>query len=471
MHNSKTMFEYKKVDFFTKFFQNHPDFNVKEEFSEKTEKRGGKKYISGKIEVKDTIHPILLEIEIPLEFPHKKLRFWTKSLFGYPHLIPDLKRGEESRGSWFCLNTPFAETPEEQLNQEILRLREWIGKQLNNELPACITDPDTQLALKIITAYEWENPEEVNEVSQNAIISFMGDWNKYPNNFKEKKGFFHCIKTPGDKYFIFNEEKPYTKDTIPYLIEDSSPEDFTILRDFIKLKAFYNWDSEKCEHLFPGLGLDRDITFFCSNHQEDLDEETALSLIKEIQNEIDQEETFLPVDSFSQRIFGRYRNIELKPVPPSHKKLIREALKDIEKEVKENKGLKGERDTYDSFFEDPEDEGRQAEIDQWVEHDQYIEKYCLVGFPEGEKLFWVVLYTNPASKKSDQTSYNIKVKDITIDKINKYPLDFTTTQNVTPKIFFGRGALCSQIADKKNCLNWIRSYRFKSSRFISSWRS
>ena len=67
--------------------------------------------------------------------------FLAKSLSGYPHLIHN---GKIEYGDWFCLNTPFAETPEEQLNQEITRLKEWISHQMREDLPAIIKDANVK---------------------------------------------------------------------------------------------------------------------------------------------------------------------------------------------------------------------------------------------------------------------------------------------------------------------------------------
>jgi hypothetical protein len=107
------MFDYKEASFYTSFFQNHPDFRVIEEFKESEDKEEKNFYV-GRVEVLDTIHPLELRVEIPNSFPHQKLTFRTKSLFGYPHLIYNPRRDPkaEKYGSWFCLNTPFAETAE-----------------------------------------------------------------------------------------------------------------------------------------------------------------------------------------------------------------------------------------------------------------------------------------------------------------------------------------------------------------------
>ena len=100
------MFEYKEASFYTSYFKNHPDFELVEEFKE-LEDQGEKNNYVGIIEVLDTIHPLLLRVEIPKSFSHQKLTFRTKSISGYPHLIhqsPSIDPNVD-KGDWFCLNT------------------------------------------------------------------------------------------------------------------------------------------------------------------------------------------------------------------------------------------------------------------------------------------------------------------------------------------------------------------------------
>lgn len=94
---------YQSADFYTDYFKKVKNIELKTPFSESKEERH---LFIGEIEFKNTIHPLQIRVEIPKTFPHHKLIFWTKSLYGYPHLIPSSKE----KGSWFCLNAPFAET-------------------------------------------------------------------------------------------------------------------------------------------------------------------------------------------------------------------------------------------------------------------------------------------------------------------------------------------------------------------------
>ena len=143
------MFDYKDASFYTSYFTEHPLFRLIEEFKESDDKEEKNLYV-GHVEVLNTIHPLVLRVEIPKQFPHQHLVFRTKSLSGYPHLI---HTGKIKYGDWFCLNSPFAETVDEQLNIEVLRLKEWINRQMREDLPAYIKDEDVINALRRANIY------------------------------------------------------------------------------------------------------------------------------------------------------------------------------------------------------------------------------------------------------------------------------------------------------------------------------
>ena len=76
------MIEYEPASFYTSYFNNHPDFVVREDFVE-----NANSYV-GVVEVCDTVHELVLVVIIPRQFPHQGLTFLTNSISGYPHLIP-----------------------------------------------------------------------------------------------------------------------------------------------------------------------------------------------------------------------------------------------------------------------------------------------------------------------------------------------------------------------------------------------
>lgn len=158
------MFKYKDIQFYNEYCKSLKDFTLLEAFTEEDND------FVGKVMPNDTLYPIEIYVHIPQTFPHNKLTFRTRSVSGYPHLIPFYKSPE--LGSWFCLNTAFAETTEEQLDEEFNRLREWMQRQLRPELPQHITDDKTRSALRVFNIYEGENPDELNEITEKAILHF-----------------------------------------------------------------------------------------------------------------------------------------------------------------------------------------------------------------------------------------------------------------------------------------------------------
>ena len=323
------MFDYKEASFYTDFFKSLPEFSVLEDFKKSNEKDEQNLFV-GMVEVVGTIHPLILRVEIPLTFPHHHLTFRTKSLYGYPHLI---HTGKIQYGSWFCLNTPFAETAEEQLQLEVSRLKEWIRRQMREDLPAIIKDPNVEHALWISSAYEWENPDEVNEFSSQAVLTFVGDFQNSREYFKEDKGHIHCVKSNGNRLFALKSSW-MTNYELPYIIVDEAPASETVLTDFLKLKKQYGWNKEICEHLLPEFSFEQtwfDSTF--RSFDKDRDEAEALSLLEQVEQELKKDSPYL--DSVRCESFKRRRVLYKTLVKPEQKHVILEKIDKIRKDVKE----------------------------------------------------------------------------------------------------------------------------------------
>ena len=254
MHRIMKKITYQSAEYYTQYFGNHSDFKVLEDFMLSSDYKEENIFV-GMVEVLDTIHPLELRVEIPVSFPHHHLTFRTKSLSGYPHLI---HTGKVEYGDWFCLNTPFAETAEEQLEQEIYRLKEWIKINLRDELPAHIKDKDLIKAIDTISRAEWMNPDSIKEVETKALLTFIGDFATRSNNSIESIGEFHCLKTPDNRFYAFKEKYSFTTHTLPYVVVDS-PKDWEIFDDFISLRDYYAWDEVTCNHLLPGYNTSNRI--------------------------------------------------------------------------------------------------------------------------------------------------------------------------------------------------------------------
>lgn len=444
------MFEYKDADFYSDFFRNHLDFELLDEFRISTEKDEKNLYI-GQVEVKNTVHPLILRVEIPITFPHNKLIFRTKSLSGYPHLI---HTGKIGYGDWLCLNTPFAETVEEQLNQEILRLKGWIDRTMNPGLPANIEDPDVRCGLAITHSYEWENPDEVKEFSAKARLTFVGQDIQSLSTYKDCKGHFHCVKSPDNRIYAFSHKVDGTNYKLPYIIVKNFPGNISILEDFLRMKDFYEWDEEVCHHLLPDSSYKsgKELSAWTSPKYElEYSVEEALNHIKDVDAELNKEESYLEdgdrLNSMLKRQVSKKRIVF-----PSHKKLILQELEKVRKDIISDNGIKFNQDPGKRVLDEDEYDDEQAIIDYWVDYEQYSFHHFAIGFESGEKIQWLVFFTNPATIRRNQISYDIKVKIVHIDQFVSLTLNRELPQYIPPEMFFGRGVLCSSFTKKNIAL-------------------
>ena len=443
------MFDYKNAQFYTDYFSSLEGFSLLEEFKESEDKNEKNLYI-GSVEVLNTIHPLILRVEIPFTFPHNKLVFRTKSLSGYPHLI---HTGKIEYGDWFCLNTPFAETPEEQLNQEISRLKEWISHQMRKDLPAIIKDANVIKALAFANAYEWENLDEVKEFSSRAIITFVGQEIQLRSSYKELTGYFDCVKSPDNRIYAFSHNIDGTNYKLPYIIVKEIPENVSILEDFLLMKDFYGWDEETCHHLLSKSNYkSAKNTFVWSSPKYEVEytEEQALNIANNVISELEKEESYL--DKKTPFIYSiikkeQFKETRVKKIPPSYKKLILEELKEVKKEIITNNGIKYIEDPWHKVSEELMTE-EEEKVEDWCQFGQYVYDYFVVGFEHGKEIQWVLFFTNPASIKNNQISYDIKIKTINIDSLVSIKMGKASPQYITKEMFFGRGALCPILAGK-----------------------
>ena len=450
-------FEYKSADFYTQYFDNLPDFKVLEYFQLSTDK-GEKNTFIGKVEVLNTIHPLELRVEIPVSFPHHKLTFRTESLSGYPHLI---HTGKIQYGDWFCLNTPFAETAEEQLEQEISRLKEWIEMNLKEEIPAHIKDKQLREALFQISVPEWMNPDAIKEVETRAVLTFIGNFAANTDSLKETLGSFHCIKTPDQRFYAFKDKYSFTNCKLPYVIVDA-PKDIEILDDFFSLKKYYNWSEKICNHLLPGYHVGKPVHAWHSlgkgifGHDGlNLNEEDALKQIELLREELSKEESYLNPSEL-QQLWDKKKNHQSTKVliTPIHKELILNEIDIIERSIKKDRGiaLKPHRNSIPDEEWTEKDQEEDARENYCIETQQYLFDYFALGFRFGQDILWMIFYTNHATIRYEQNDYNIEIGRVIIDKYTSLGLNRSTTQTLKESMFFGRGALCDNIKQKKVAL-------------------
>lgn len=376
--------------------------------------------------------------------------FHQKSLSGYPHLIHN---GKIEYGDWFCLNTPFAETPEEQLNQEITRLKEWISHQMREDLPAIIKDANVKKALAFANAYEWENLDEVKEFSSIAIITFVGQEIQLRSSYKELTGYFDCVKSPDNRIYAFSHNIDGTNYKLPYIIVKEVPENVSILEDFLLMKDFYGWDEETCHHLLSKSNYkSAKNTFVWSSPKYEVEytEEQALNIANDVISELEKEESYLDKKkTFIYSIIKKeqFKETIRKKIPPCHKKLIIEELKEVKKEIITNNGIKYIEAPWHKVSEELMTE-EEEKVEDWVQFGQYVYDYFVVGFEHGKEIQWVLFFTNPASIKNNQISYDIKIRTININSLVSIKMDKASPQYITKEMFFGRGALCPILAGK-----------------------
>ena len=458
------MFDYKPASFYTSFFTNHPSFAVKEEFKKSKDEREENLYV-GYVEVLNTIHELILRVEIPKSFPYQHLIFRTQSLSGYPHLIHrDIRTGEINKyGDWFCLNTPFAETAEEQLNLEVLRLKEWIDRQMRDDLPSHIKDKDVIDALRRANIYGWENPDEVNEIQVNADLTFVGDFSNDLEYFKKKYGHLHCIRTHDKRFYAFADNQ-FTSHELPYVIVGEEPRDFDTLKNFIALRTQYNWSDELCNHLLPNFHLsntwEKSSSPIAIGRKKSL--ETALLTIEETRKELSKEESYLLASTdlnISERKPSLNRNEKiLTKVLPSQKELLIKELDKIEEDCRRNNGFNpfsgvylGSDKPFDEMTPEEQEEEwvRQAEEDYAIYVYPYEYHFFALGYLSDDQIIWFLLATNLSAGTYDRVTFDLGIKDVGISRVVSYPLFVQIPQIIDKKLFFGRGSFSDTFSKKK----------------------
>lgn len=442
------MFAYKDKEFYTNYFNSLEDFELVQEFDLSRDDDEKNLYI-GMIKAKDCIHPLSIRVEIPVTFPHNKLVFRTLSLSGYPHLI---HTGEVKHGDWFCLNTPFGETADNQLELEMYRLREWIKRQLREELPAHIKDPKFSAALQRANTYGWENVDEVNEFRKDAKLTFLGDFQH--ENFKENKGFLHCIKTEDRRFFVVRN-KEVSNFELPYIIVDEFPSEIKILEDVISLGKYYEWDDDVLTHILPEFNMKYEWRFSNISYNEDFDENQALRLLDDFRASLSNDASEFKVTTNNKTILRSINNEE--------KVILQQQIDELCKNVRANHGygISYARwfDTSDISIDDiindqltPEQRARLEEEEraewEWNRHSKGFHYFAL-GFRQKEKVCWYMCYTNRASFKSENESIDISLCKVGLERPFACGMCLNEAQRIEEKQFFGRGVFSKSLINKK----------------------
>lgn len=446
------MFDYKNAQFYTDYFSSLEGFSLLEEFKESEDEKEKNLYV-GSVEVLNTIHPLVLRVEIPFTFPHNKLVFRTKSLSGYPHLIHN---GKIEYGDWFCLNTPFAETPEEQLNQEITRLKEWISHQMREDLPAIIKDANVKKALAFANAYEWENLDEVKEFCSQAMLTFVGDFHNNFDYFKQKLGYLYCIKTP-DKRFYAIDDPSLADYKLPYIIVDQAPKSSETFSDFVLLKEQYEWDDETCKHLLPGFSIPNRWQKSNSSWGKERSKEDALAQIEQLLSELQKTDSYLPEPTslYGNNTESSKNEIKKIKVLPSQKKVLFELINSIKESViKNNKYNPMDEDELKLMFSNYDNmtEEEEAALDYYSERAPWEWHHFALGIKYEDGIVWNILFTNQHACSYEFVRFDLTLKSVELKKLSSLQLNRLGTQIITKDMFFGRGRFSKRLNSKRVAL-------------------
>lgn len=471
------MFDYKDAAFYDEYFKNQEGFSLIENFKPSEDEEEKNLYV-GQVEALGTVHPLSVRVEIPFTFPHNKLVFRTKSLSGYPHLI---HTGKIQYGDWFCLNTPFAETAEGQLDEEVRRLKEWIDHQMRADLPAVIKDPQVKAGLALANAYEWENPDEVKEFSSNAWLTFVGESHNDVSKYDQVYGNLHCVKSRTESFYVLDNSS-CTDYELPYVIVDKLPSFKDEQPDFLKLKEYYGWDEDMCKHLLPGFNLSWETKYTNGFPTEVWSEEEILNKCSEIEEELRKEESFLPktkktsipakvsskgfsmeefrkeFSEFSKKIdkeealFASGKKREKKPKKEQKDqelvKVLNAQKEAILKEIYQIKESVQKYHKYPVFQNLSEEE--QMLVDYQMEVYPYEHHFFALGYKKESSIHWYIVFTTHSeSKYDDEFSYDLDFEQLVLHRMTSCPLQIRGSQTVSEEMFYGRGAFSPSIKSQK----------------------
>jgi hypothetical protein len=399
--------------FYNEYFGKLADFHMLSPFNEKDD------VFSAFIEAIGLLYPITIQVDIPKGFPYRKLIFTTDSLYGYPHLIP-CQNQEESKPmrSWFCLNTPFAETAEGQLNQEIQRLRTWFKQQLNPELPPIISDTTVIKARRIADAFTWENTDELYLQRKEFPARELGDFLK--NKVDDKKGYIYYYGSVGawgttpmgdvgcDNTNLFLV--PYVTDhKIPYLIVDEKEfcGSIDLLSTWIKT---FGWGKDIVKYLLP---------FWSPDNQEI----SSLGTPELTKDDIDS--------AISQA-----------GVSEQHKKIVR---KHLIKSVRTSKPISF--DDVKRWFK--EHEGNEEYIDDIMFQVDCEFSCFIIGIRSNNQVQWWLCQTNGSLVKRKKTVYTFGDYIVSIFDNEDCYLLRSKIGHIPYEKYFGRGILSSKFRNKR----------------------
>jgi integrative and conjugative element protein (TIGR02256 family) len=283
---------YKYLDIYNSFFSSLADYElidafVIDELIDSSTSVIKKVNFKGKIQSKLANLPLKIDVLIPLGFPNENIFLTTASLKNYPHLI-----ALENGSYWFCLNTPFVETIEEQLLIEIERLSGWIDKYLNKgekheTLPNTFRNSSFQL---FYDEEKVENNDNIRlkEVCWGVTDCYCDDKNYYPlnlgdNSIKWNSQFENSKLFNKKKLFWFFTNKP------PLDSYGDYPKNIKDLNDLVPIPSELNQEFKNLYNvsLIGSVGEQRVVTSIKEYNDFMKDKNVKLAGIEDINSSLD----------------------------------------------------------------------------------------------------------------------------------------------------------------------------------------
>ena len=420
------MNNYENKDFYNDYCLNLQDFLLIESFAEQEDSYRNKYYCGKVIPIGMTFR-IEIRVMIPLNFPHGRLLFTTRSLSGYPHLI---RYRDASGESWFCLNTPFAETAEQQLDEEFNRLREWFRNQLRPELPQYIHSPEAVQALRVLNIYEGENPDELKEIQERSQLTFLGDRFECAGNFKNMElGVFSCVQHGSGQIYV-TQEKEGTNFKLPYIVVDHLPKDVHSFASWVKE---FNWDESVYKKLFPKLEFRKIINAAFTRKIPSVNEFYLT------ENEVQTDYIFL------QNQYNSFLG------PEEHKIQFKKLLDDfIQSETScRERMLRPLPDVDDVEGSEAYYDDEDYWYDQMQRHDFNLH-YFAIGVQDDKSIVWLLVDSNRKSRDLATVTYNLgDTYSFDIKSVENIPINFTKATKICYETYFGRGMFHENLTEKK----------------------
>lgn len=433
------MLSFEQVSFYNDYFHGLDDFKLEKPFEE-ARVEVGKEYL-GQIRALDTVHPLLIDVHIPIRFPYEKLAFTTLSLAGYPHLIP---YQDTKKGSWFCLNTPFAESTRAQLDAELDRLRGWINHFMNADLPPIITDFNVTRALRIANAYTWEDVDDRQELQEKAKLVIVGDFAQDASFLEKGQGYFECLKGDDERLFAVNTGyNGLVK--IPYIIVDELPD---TCRDYIALAKQYHWDDNVRKFLLPELDVLQYPYYhhFTGYTDKAESEEQALKMMEALREELEKEVPCIE-KAGNKKVFIH---------DPALKAMLLNKVKDLIKGIQLDKVYN--ESSWWEHYETQNPEASQIDLETYFETPMYF----VLGVRRGDEITWVIFQTFPGKEINERSHikwgfidddvYRLGIANVCINQLVGYGLNSGVAQQISTQEFFGRGQFCESLRNRKIAL-------------------